>query len=65
MLSVQDVKLLHCIFILNANEKHINGALTRYSYSRSRECCQCFVAGCTRSGAVINSCVTSVNVSYL
>ena len=43
----------------------MNGALTKYSYSRSRECCQCFVASCTRSGAVINSCVTSVNVSYL
>ena len=52
-------------FILRANEKHINGALTKYSYSCSGKCGQCFLAGCTQSSAVINSCVTSVNVGSL
>ena len=64
-LPVQDVKLFYQFFKLCGNAKHINGALTKYSYSYSAGCCHCFRVSCTRSGAVIISCVISVNVVYL
>ena len=45
--------------------KNHNGALTKYSYSCSGGCCQCFRIDCVRSGATVIPCIKSVNVVYL
>ena len=64
-LPVHDVKLFYQFSVLCGNAKHINGALKKYSYSYSAGCCQWFRVSCTRSGAVIISCVISLSVAYL
>ena len=64
-LPIHDVKLFYHFLILCGNAKHINGAQTKYSYILSGGCCQCFIVGCARSGAIVISCVKSVNGVYL
>ena len=64
-LPIHDVKLFYQFFISCGNAKHINGALTKYSYICSSGCCQCYIVCCAGSSAIIISCITSVNVAYL